>query len=423
MNILIIGSGGREHALAWKIAQSPQVDQLFVVPGNGGTPNPEDIPVTEFDALTDFATGNDIALTLVGPEVPLAAGVVDEFQDRGLSIWGPSRAAAQLEASKVFAKAFMRGYGIPTGNYAAFTDFGEARNYLRSQRSPVVIKASGLAAGKGVILPQTMPEAETALRQIMVDKQFGAAGHEVLLEERLTGSEVSVFAFCDGHTAVSMPTAQDHKRAYNGDKGPNTGGMGAYSPTPDHLCPPDLVAEIYETVIQQTLVGMDAEGTPYVGILYAGIMLTPTGPQVLEFNCRFGDPETQALLPLLDSDLLEIVQRSVTGDLAEVKVNWRSAAAATIVLASGGYPGSYQRGKVITGLDRVAELDNVTIFHAGTTIDDDDGSLRTAGGRVLNVTGVGDELPDALTRAYAAIEHIHFDGMHFRTDIGHRALK
>ena len=419
MNILIIGSGGREHALAWKIAQSARANEVFVVPGNGGTANRLDLQISDFSALRDFASDKNISLTLVGPEVPLAAGIVDDFLGHGLKIWGPTRAAAQIEASKAFAKDFMRRYGIPTGNFAAFNDFGDARDHLRDQRHPVVIKASGLAAGKGVILPETPAAAEAALRRIMVDKQFGKAGDVVLLEERLTGPEVSVFAFSDGKSSVLMPTAQDHKRAYDNDQGPNTGGMGAYSPA--LICPPDLLAEIDEPVIQPTLVGLAEESAPYVGVLYAGMMLTPNGPKVLEYNCRFGDPEAQALLPLLESDLLDIVEHSVRGTLAETTIEWRDAAAATVVLVSGGYPGSYEKGKLISGVEEAEALDKVTVFHAGTRMRDD-GQILTDGGRVLNVTGVADDLRGALERAYMAIRHIHFEAMHYRTDIGRQAL-
>ena len=419
MKILIIGSGGREHALAWKISQSKRVTEVIVAPGNGGTQNNTAVNLANLPAARQLAIDSGVDLTLVGPEVPLAAGIVDKFQAHGLKIWGPSKAAAQLEASKAFSKDFMARHNIPTGGYAIFTNFDNARSHLLDQQAPVVIKASGLAAGKGVILPDTPAEAEATLRQIMLDKQFGEAGNEVLIEERLSGPEVSVFAFCDGKTATLMPTAQDHKRAYNNDEGPNTGGMGAYSPAP--ICPPDLLAEINETVIYPTLAGLRAEGSPYVGVLYAGIMLTETGPQVLEFNCRFGDPETQVLLPLLKTDLLDIVEHSVNGTLANVPVEWGSGSAATVVLASGGYPGSYDKGKPISGLDEAAAEEGVTVFHAGTTRINA-GQIVTSGGRVLNITGVGSDLQQALGRAYKAIKHIHFDEMQYRTDIGWRAL-
>ncbi len=419
MKLLIIGSGGREHALAWKIAQSPRVTEVVVAPGNGGTQNNVDTGTLNFAALREYVVNSGVELTLVGPEIPLAEGIVDEFQAHGLKIWGPGKAASQLEASKAFCKNFLKRHNIPTGDFATFTDFESAREYLRAQQSPIVIKASGLAAGKGVILPETTAEAEAALRRIMRDKQFGEAGDEVLIEERMAGPEVSVFAFCDGQTAVLMPPAQDHKRAYDRDKGPNTGGMGAYAPAP--ICPPELLAEINETVILPTLAGMQTKGSPYVGILYAGMMLTPAGPKVLEFNCRFGDPETQVLLPLLKSDLLEIVEHSLNGTLSKAKVEWRSGSAATVVLASGGYPGSYEKGKVIAGLEEAARLDGVTIFHAGTALAED-GQVTTSGGRVLNITGTADTLRDALDRAYTGIKAIQFDDMHYRTDIGRRAM-
>ena len=419
MKILIIGSGGREHALAWKIAQSERATEVVVAPGNGGTQNNAAANLADLPAVSQLAVDSNVDFTLVGPEVPLADGIVDDFQAHGLKIWGPSKAAARLEASKAFSKDFMARHNIPTGGYATFTNFDNARSYLLDQQAAVVIKASGLAAGKGVILPDTPNEGVSALRQIMLDKQFGEAGDEVLIEERLNGPEVSLFAFCDGETATLMPTAQDHKRAYNNDEGPNTGGMGAYSPAP--ICPPDLLAEINETVILPTMAGLRAEGSPYVGVLYAGIMLTENGPQVLEFNCRFGDPETQVLLPLLKSDLLDIVEHSVNGTLANVTVEWESGSAATVVLASGGYPGSYQKGKAISGLDEAAAEAGVTVFHAGTSLTDT-GQIVTSGGRVLNITGVGDDLQQALDRAYRAIKHIHFDEMQYRTDIGWRAF-
>lgn len=420
MKLLIIGSGGREHALAWKLAQSDRVEQIWVAPGNGGTANQPKMtncarPLAE---LRQFVREAGIDLTLVGPEAPLAGGIVDDFQAEGLKIWGPSRAAAQIEASKAFAKAFMQRHGIPTGGFAAFTEFEAARRYLQAQRQPVVIKASGLAAGKGVILPDSSEAAEAALRQIMLEKSFGAAGDEVLIEERLAGPEVSVLAFCDGHTAVPMPPAQDHKRVFDNDQGPNTGGMGAYAPAP--LCPPALLDRITRTVLQPALDGLRAEGAPFVGILYAGLMLTAGGPKVLEFNCRFGDPEAQVILPLLAGDLLAIIEASLAGQLATLDIRWRDEAAATVVLASGGYPGPYETGQVIGGLAEVAALPGVTVFHAGTRLTNS-GDIVTAGGRVLNVTGQGATLREALARAYQGVEQIRFDQMHYRTDIGAKA--
>ncbi len=415
MQVLIIGSGGREHALAWKIAQSPRLTRLFVAPGNGGTGENVPIPVGDSDRLVAFAKEAQVDLTVVGPEAPLAEGLVDRFQAEGLRIFGPVQAAARLESSKAFAKAFMTRHGIPTARYAIFRDYHAALRHLLTVDYPVVIKASGLAAGKGVIVPAGLDEAEDALRQIMVERVFGAAGDEVVIEERLSGVEASLLAFCDGKTIVPMPPAQDHKRLLEGDRGPNTGGMGAFAPSP--ACPPALVAQIARTILQPAVDGLRAEGTPYVGVLYAGLMLTAAGPNVLEFNCRFGDPETQAILPLLDSDLLDILEACVEGRLSEIDVRWREGACACIVLASGGYPNRYEKGHPITGLDAAAALPGVALFHAGTRRDAT-GQLLTDGGRVLGVTAVGDSLEQALTRAYAAAAQIQFKDMHYRRDIG-----
>jgi phosphoribosylamine--glycine ligase/phosphoribosylformylglycinamidine cyclo-ligase len=415
MKVLVIGSGGREHALAWKIAQSPRLTRLFVAPGNGGTGENVPIPVGDSDRLVAFAKEAQVDLTVVGPEAPLAEGLVDRFQAEGLRIFGPVRAAARLESSKAFAKAFMTRHGIPTARYAAFSEYYAAVRHLLAVDYPVVIKASGLAAGKGVIVPTSLEEAEDALRQIMVERVFGAAGDEVVIEERLTGVEASLLAFCDGKTIVPMPPAQDHKRLLEGDRGPNTGGMGAFAPSP--ACPPALVAQIARTILQPAVDGLRAEGTPYVGVLYAGLMLTTDGPNVLEFNCRFGDPETQAILPLLDSDLLDILEACVEGRLSEVDVRWREGACACIVLASGGYPHRYEKGHPITGLDAAAALPGVALFHAGTRREAT-GQLLTDGGRVLGVTAVGDSLEQALARAYAAAAQIQFKDMHYRRDIG-----
>lgn len=419
MKVLVIGSGGREHAVAWKIRQSKRVTEVLVAPGNGGTRQNIAVDGSDIAALCNLAVTNDVDLTIVGPEIPLSAGVVDEFQAHGLKIWGPSRAAAQIEANKAYAKAFMERHNIPTGAYAAFTNFDQARSYLLEQKEPVVIKASGLAAGKGVILPGSIAEAEDALRRLMIDGQFGEASREVLIEERLTGPEVSVLAFCDGKTPLLMPPAQDHKRAFDNDTGPNTGGMGAYAPAP--ICPTSLLEQINDTVLQPALDGLSAEGIPYIGVLYAGMMLSPDGPKVIEFNCRFGDPETQVLLPLLQTDLLEIIERCLAGTLAGLSIDWSTESAATVVLASGGYPGLYDTGKSINGLDRAAALDGVMVFHAGTRLVDS-GTILTAGGRVLNVTGIGSELQQALDRAYTAVKTIYFPNMHYRTDIGARAI-
>jgi phosphoribosylamine--glycine ligase/phosphoribosylformylglycinamidine cyclo-ligase len=415
MHILIIGSGGREHTLAWKLAQSPRVDRLYVAPGNGGTASiAENVPIGADDipALRAFARRAGIDLTVVGPEVPLVAGIVDAFQAEGLRIFGPTAQAAQLEGSKAFAKRFMIEEGIPTAPAAIFADYEAAQAYLRHVTPPVVVKASGLAAGKGVLVCATLDEAEAALRQVMVARAFGAAGDEALIETCLAGEETSLLAFSDGRTVVPMLPARDYKRALDGDKGLNTGGMGGYAPSP--YLPPDLVRDITARVLQTTVDGMRRRGTPYIGVLYAGLMLTEQGPRVLEFNCRFGDPETQMLLPLLESDLLEILLACTEGRLAATQVAWRPGFNVGVVLASGGYPGAYRKGRSISGLETAAQVADA-IFHAGTAWQE--GRLVTAGGRVMAVNAVASTLAEAREQAYAAIAHIHFDGMQYRSDI------
>jgi phosphoribosylamine--glycine ligase len=420
MNVLIVGSGGREHALAWKVAQSPRLTRLYVAPGNAGTAQlAQNVPIQAEDssALVAFAREQKIGLVLVGPETPLAAGLADDLRAAGVRVFGPSRAAARVESSKSFAKAFMQRHDIPTARYAAFGDFHQACGYLRQVDHPIVIKASGLAAGKGVILPESAARAEVALRQIMLEREFGVAGDEVVIEERLQGEEISLLAFTDGVTVKPMPPAQDHKRLLDGDHGPNTGGMGAYAPSP--ICLPALVAELTRNVLQPAVDGLRAEGHYFIGALYAGLMLTANGPRVLEFNCRFGDPETQALLPLLDSDLLGIAAACADGCLADIEITWKPGAAACVVLASDGYPGKYRMGHEIRGLDSTTQ--DTAVFHAGTkTID---GKIVTAGGRVLGVTGWGATLPAALAHAYAAVGRITFAGMQYRQDIGQRARR
>jgi phosphoribosylamine--glycine ligase/phosphoribosylformylglycinamidine cyclo-ligase len=419
MNILIIGSGGREHAIAWKIAQSPHCSQLFIAPGNAGTSSlGKNVPVNaeNVPGLVSFASENAIDLVIVGPESALAAGVVDALQAAGLRVFGPTRAAAQIESSKAFAKAFMKRHGIPTARFATFPSYTAALEYLDHVDYPLVVKTSGLAAGKGVILPESDAEARTALRSIMVDRIFGTAGEEIIIEERLSGEEVSLLAFSDGFTVCPMPPAQDHKRLLDGDQGPNTGGMGAYAPAP--VCPPAMVEELTRTILQPTIDGLREEGRPFVGILYAGLMLTSSGPQVLEFNCRFGDPETQVLLPLLESDLVELAEACIDYRLDRHMPRWKEGFAATVVLASQGYPGKVITGKRITGPNRPPNT--VLIFHASTK--EVDGEVQTAGGRVLNVTGCGPTVPSALSAAYSAIQDIHFEGMQYRSDIAHRAL-
>jgi phosphoribosylamine--glycine ligase len=421
MRVLIVGSGGREHALAWKALQSPRLAALYVAPGNAGTAAvAQNVPISAENTgeLADFARRENIDLVIIGPEAPLAVGLADVLRDAGCGVFGPSRAAAQLEASKAFAKDFMQRHGIPTAQAQAFSDYYEAVGYLLGidvEPDGVVIKASGLAAGKGVIIPECADDAEAALRQILLDGAFGPAGDVVVIEERLQGEEVSLLAFTDGYTVQPMPPAQDHKRLLDGDQGPNTGGMGAYAPAP--VCPPELVEELTRTIMQPTIDGLRADGTPFVGVLYAGLMLTSTGPRVLEFNCRFGDPETQVVLPLLASDLLEIAEACADQRLDRVDVSWHEAAAACVVMAAEGYPGTYARGsEVKLPASLPAEA---AIFHAGTRLSDD--TIVTAGGRVLAVTAWGADLEVAMSRAYQVVETIDFEGCQYRRDIGWRA--
>jgi phosphoribosylamine--glycine ligase len=429
-NVLIIGSGGREHALAWALARSPQVAQVFVAPGNAGTdwpanPDPaglqpcaasSNIPIAvdNFPALIDFATLNDIALTVVGPEVPLVLGIVDAFHKAGLPVFGPVQAAARLEGSKQFAKDFMAEAAIPTADYRIFTEYDNARDYVLANGDPFVVKASGLAAGKGVMVCDTPEETLAALQTIMVERAFGTAGDMVILEERLTGKEVSLLAFSDGKTVITMPPVRDHKRAYDNDQGSNTGGMGVFTHPPD-LSAEDI-EEIVRTVLRPAVDGMAALGTPYIGVLYAGMIDTPAGWRTLEFNCRFGDPETQVILPLLETDLLEILLACVEGRLSETAVRWKAGACASVVLASPGYPGDYPKGLPITGLESLSQQESVLAFHAGTARQD--GEIVTAGGRVLGITALGDDLPNAVDNAYKALSAVHFEDMHYRRDIG-----
>ena len=425
LNLLIVGQGGREHALAWKLAQSPRAARVWVAPGTGGTAAMAgkvanvSIAENDFAALINFARREMIGLTVVGPEALLAAGIVDAFQTAGLRCFGPTAAAAQLESSKALAKAFMARCHIPTGRYAVFSDYAQALDQLRRVDYEVVIKASGLAAGKGVVVPHSFEEAAGALRQMMTERAFGPAGEEVVVEERLYGQEASVLAFCDGQTVIPMPPAQDHKAIFDGDQGPNTGGMGAYAPTP--LVTPALSDRITQTILQPAVAGLRAEGRPFVGILYAGLMLTEAGPQVLEFNCRFGDPEAQVILPLLESDLVDILEAALDRTLDRVEVRWRPGAAAAVVAASEGYPGNYLTGQKINGLSEASALAGVVVFHAGTKRLED-GSLVASGGRVLAVAGLGDDLRQAVSRAYQGLAQIDFQGMYFRRDIGTKAF-
>ena len=419
MKVLIIGSGGREHALAWKVAQSSKLTKIYIAPGNPGTAVLGEnvaVKVEDHPAVVQVCKDKQIDLVVVGPEVPLAAGIADDLRAAGFKVFGPSKAAAEIESSKSFSKAFMLRHNIPTARYEVFTNFDAALAYLHSLDYPVVIKASGLAAGKGVIVPETTAEAESALRQVMLDHEFGAAGDEVVIEECMSGPEVSLIAFADGKIARAMIPAQDHKRIFDGDRGPNTGGMGAYAPVP--VCPPEMVAQLTRDILQPAVDGLRVEGRPFVGVLYAGLMLTADGPRVIEFNCRFGDPETQVIMPLLDSDILDIFTACIDGKLADVDIRWKDGAAACVVLASGGYPGKYAGDIEIKGLDQAQT--NAFTFHAGTKFAD--GKIVTAGGRVLCVSGWGENIRAALDGAYGAIASISFDGMQYRTDIGQRAV-
>lgn len=425
MNILIIGSGGREHALAWKISQSPLVKRIFAAPGNPGIaaiPNAENAALvpTDFDALAAFIRSNEIDLTVVGPEAPLCAGLVDALAAEGLRAFGPVKAAAQIEGSKAFAKDFMQRFNIPTARYQSFDDFDAAADYVRSVGAPIVIKADGLAAGKGVTVAQSDEEAIAALRAAMVDHSFGGAGERVVVEECLVGEEASILAFCDGDTFRTLASSQDHKAAFDGDAGPNTGGMGAYSPAP--IVTPALQERIDREVLQPFLAGMRDLGTPYKGIIYAGLMITADGPKVIEFNCRLGDPETQCVLPRLKSDIVPIMEACIDGTLGELSLSFDEGYCVTVVLASGGYPGSYATGLPIRGIPDAEADPQVTVFHAGTAAREG-GEIATSGGRVLNVTAKGSTLPETIEHAYAAVGKIAFDGVHYRRDIAQKAFR
>ena len=419
MKVLVVGSGGREHAIAWKIAKSPLVEKLYCAPGNGGTRLvAENVAVSDTDiaGLAGFAARERIDLAVVGPEIPLSLGIVDEFERRGLRIFGPSQKAAELEASKVFAKQFMARHKIPTGRFRIAEFPEEALAILRSDEFgfPVVVKADGLAAGKGVIICESLDEAEQAVRSVMIDRQFGDAGRRVLIEEFLRGKEVSFIIISDGTKALPLVTTMDHKTVFDGDKGPNTGGMGTISPSP--FLTPGLFEEVMRTIIRPTIARMDEEGRTYKGTLYAGLMLTSEGPKVLEYNCRFGDPETQPQMLRLESDLVDILISAIEGNVRIEEVRWNAGASACVILASGGYPGPYEKGKVITGLEDVMGIPGITVFHAGTKYEN--GQYLTSGGRVLGVCGTGATIADARKTIYDAVGLIRFDGMHYRRDIG-----
>lgn len=421
MKVLVVGGGGREHALVWKIAQSPMVDKIYCAPGNPGTADEAenvDIAVDDIDGLCEFAKKNQIDLTVVGPELPLTLGMVDRFKSEGLAVFGPSKAAAQLEGSKGFSKDLMAKYNIVTAAYASFSDRDAAVDYIREQGAPIVVKVDGLAAGKGVILAQTEQEAIDAVDDILVRKEFGDAGDSVVIEEFLTGEEASFFAFTDGKNILPLASAQDHKQIFNGDKGPNTGGMGAYSPAP--VVTESLYERIVAEVVQPTIDGMAAEGCPYCGILFIGLMIENDDFKVLEFNARFGDPEAQPLLSRMKSDVVPVLLDCARGELTTKALEWYDRASVCVVMAAGGYPGDYAKGDVITGIDEANAIDGVRVFHAGTA--EIDGKIVTAGGRVLGVTGWGDDVASAIDKAYEGTNKIHWNGAQFRTDIGQKAL-
>jgi len=431
MNILVIGSGGREHALAWKLAQSPKSQKVYVAPGNGGTardPRLVNVPITDARALADFAQANKIVVTVVGPEAPLAAGVVDEFRARGLRIFGPTQKAAQLESSKAFAKDFMKRHGIPTAFYETFTDATAAHAYVDKHGAPIVIKADGLAAGKGVVVAMSLQEAHEAIDFMLLDNKLGVqhnAGADgmavprVVIEEFLQGEEASFIVLADGKNVSVLATSQDHKRLLDADAGPNTGGMGAYSPAP--VVTPNVYAKAMQEIIQPTLDGMAKDGIPFTGFLYAGLMIDASGnPKTLEFNCRMGDPETQPIMMRLKSDLIDVFMAATDGTLDQIELQWDRRFALGVVLAAGGYPLDPKKGDVITGLP--ADADDAMVFHAGTTMDES-GVVKTSGGRVLCVTALGDSAKLAQQRAYEYLRGIQFDGMQCRRDIGWRAIK
>ncbi|MCL4873177.1 phosphoribosylamine--glycine ligase [bacterium] len=422
MKVLVVGGGGREHALAWKLKESPKVEKVFIAPGNPGTAlHGENVPISADDipGLRDFALKEGVGLTVVGPELPLTLGIVDEFEKAGLKVFGPSKAAAEIEGSKAFSKELMTRYGIPTVFYQSFEKPGPAKAFIQEHEPPFVVKADGLAAGKGVIICQTRDEAIDAVDLIMTRKAFGGAGKKIIIEEFLKGEEASFLAITDGNTVVPLAPAQDHKAVYDNDTGPNTGGMGAYSPAP--VVTPEMERYITDTVMLPAVRAMEAEGRPYKGVLYAGLMLTEAGPRVLEFNCRLGDPETQPILMRMDTDLLDVLMAAVEGRLDKTRIRWKDEAAVCVVMAAAGYPGDYMKGTEIKGLKEAALLKDTMVFHAGTALRD--GMVVTSGGRVLGVTALGGTIRDAIARAYEAVSMISWEGAHYRKDIGQKALR
>lgn len=421
MKVLVIGSGAREHCLAWKISQSRGVSKVYCAPGNGGTieiAQNVDIAATDIEGLLEFALREKIDITMVGPEAPLVEGIVDRFKENGLKVFGPTKELALLEGSKVFAKEVMKKYDIPTADFVVFSDVQAAKEYVKRKGTPLVVKADGLAAGKGVIVCASEEEALKAIDEILVDKKFGQAGERIVIEECLEGEEASILIFTDGKNIVPLVSSQDHKRAYDDDKGPNTGGMGAYAPAP--IVTDKVFKKIMDEICSPLISGLRADGKIYSGILYVGLMIKDGRPSVLEFNVRFGDPETQAILPKLKSDLAEVIIETLSGDLDKVTLQWDERPCVCVVLASGGYPGAYEKGKKIKGLESLKNIKDVFVFHAGTKLND---TLATSGGRVLSIVGLGDDIKEAQGKAYDAIEKVDFEGMHYRKDIASKALK
>ncbi|MBA7528122.1 Phosphoribosylamine--glycine ligase [subsurface metagenome] len=422
MKVLVIGSGGREHTLIWKINQSPKVSQIYCAPGNAGISQLAqciNINADNIAELVNFANKEKIDLTVVGPELPLSKGIVNEFNRWGLKIFGPSQEAAEIESSKVFSKYLMKKYNIATANYEVFGNSREALNYIKQQTFPLVIKADGLAAGKGVFIVKNLDQAGDALDILMEEKKFGEAGRQIVVEEFLEGEEVSILAFCDGEAVVPMISSQDHKKIFDNDQGPNTGGMGAYSPVPFYTT--EIKEKVCREILKPTVKGLRNEGKEYKGVLYAGLILTKEGPKVLEFNARFGDPETQVVLPGLKTDLLDILNAVIEGTLYEIDIEWKNNSAVCVVVASGGYPGKYQKDKVISGLERLKKMEDVIAFHAGTKFQD--GKIVTSGGRVLGITAWGDTISKAKGKAYEGAEKIYFEDMYYRKDIAAKAIK
>ncbi len=420
LQILLVGSGGREHALVWKLSQSSKIAKLYCAPGNAGISSIAEcvpIKVDDIQGLVDFCNQNKIDLVVVGPELPLTLGLVDELEKAGIKAFGPTKKAAEIEGSKAFSKDLMKKYGIPTADYGVFYDLESARNFAREMKGPWVVKADGLAAGKGVLICSTIEETEDAIEKVLRGEVAGQAGEKLVIEEFLAGEELSVLAFCDGKTIVPMVPSQDHKRIYDNDKGPNTGGMGAYSPVP--VATPELLKEVEEKVLIPTVQAMEQEGRPYKGVLYAGLMLTKEGIKVLEYNARFGDPETQVVLPRLDTDLCDIMLAVLEGRLQDLNISWKQAACINVVMASGGYPGSYTKGYPISGLEEIPE--DVLVFHSGTALKE--GQVVTAGGRVLSVSAFGEDIKQAQVRAYDIMKKITFKDAYYRKDIANKAIK